>query len=201
MNKTNQKNIIEIFKSHNGYARSKDIVANGIHSRQIKNMVEEGNIVKVKNGLYKLANTPTTSNQSFLDVARAIPEGVVCLLSALSYYDLTTFNPSIISIAIYRKSWRPKLSYPPVEFYYFSQKQFQAGINEIKIKGYPVRIYCPEKTICDCFRYRNKLGIDISKEGLSEYLKKKNRNLEKLLKYAEICRIKPLIQTWLKAMV
>ncbi len=201
MNNKKQNNIIDIFKSHNGYARSKDILANGFHSRKIKEMVEGGNIVKVKNGLYKLAQIPSTSNQSFIDVSKAVPESVVCLLSALSYYELTTFNPSMISVAIYRKSWRPKLAYPPVEFYYFSQKQFQSGIVEIKIKDNPVRIYCMEKTICDCFRYRNKLGVDIAKEGLSEYLKQKNRNIEKLLKYAQICRIKPLIQTWLDAIL
>ena len=155
----------------------------------------------MKNGLYKLTDIPVISNQSFIDLARAVPEGVICLLSALSYYELTTFNPSIISMAIYRKSWRPKIEYPPVEFYYFSTKQFEAGINEIKIKAHKVRIYCPEKTICDCFRYRNKLGLDIAKEGLSEYLKQKDRNLEKLFEYAEICRVKPLLQTWLNAMI
>jgi len=104
-------------------------------------------------------------------------------------------------MAIYRKSWRPKIEYPPVEFYYFSTKQFKTGIDEIKIKAHKVRIYCPEKTICDCFRYRNKLGLDTAKEGLSEYLKQKDRNLEKIVEYAEICRVKPLLQTWLNAMI
>ncbi|MCK4329633.1 type IV toxin-antitoxin system AbiEi family antitoxin domain-containing protein [candidate division WOR-3 bacterium] len=200
MNKKREK-IIKILKIHNGYARSKDILAEGIHPRDIKNILDKGLIIKVKNGLYKLTDIPVISNQSFIDLARAVPEGVICLLSALSYYELTTFNPSIISMAIYRKSWRPKMEYPPVEFYYFSTKQFEAGINEIKIKAHKVRIYCPEKTICDCFRYRNKLGLDIAKEGLSEYLKQKDRNLEKLVEYAEICRVKPLLQTWLNAMI
>ena len=200
MNKKHEK-IIKVFKINNGYARSKDILAEGIHPRDIKNILDKGLIIKVKNGLYKLTDIPVISNQSFIDLARAVPEGVICLLSALSYYELTTFNPSIISMAIYRKSWRPKIEYPPVEFYYFSTKQFEAGINEIKIKPHKVRIYCPEKTICDCFRYRNKLGLDIAKEGLSEYLKQKDRNLEKLVEYAEICRVKPLLQTWLNAMI
>jgi len=200
MNKKHEK-IIKIFKIHNGYARSKDILAEGIHPRDIKNILDKGLIIKVKNGLYKLTDIPVISNQSFIDLARAVPEGVICLLSALSYHELTTFNPSIISMAIYRKSWRPKIEYPPVEFYYFSTKQFKTGIDEIKIKAHKVRIYCPEKTICDCFRYRNKLGLDTAKEGLSEYLKQKDRNLEKIVEYAEICRVKPLLQTWLNAMI
>lgn len=193
--------IIKIFKIHNGYARSKDILAEGIHPRDIKSILEKEIVIKVKNGLYRLADVPVVSNQSFIDLTYAVPEGVICLLSALSYYELTTFNPSIISMAIHRKSWRPKIEYPPVEFYYFSTRQFKAGIDEIGIKGNKIRIYSPEKTICDCFRYRNKLGLDIAKEGLSEYLKRKERNLEKLLEYGEICRIKPLLQTWLDALI
>jgi len=195
------KKIIEVFKNHNGYARTKDILAEGIHPRDIKEVLDKGIIIKVKNGLYRLADTPVISNQSFIDLAHAVPEGVICLLSALSYYELTTFNPSIISMAIPRKAWRPKIKYPPVEFYYFSPKQFEAGIDEINIKGHKVRIYSPEKTICDCFRYRNKLGLDVAKEGLSEYLKRKDRNLEKLLEYAEICRVKRLLETWINAMI
>lgn len=195
------KKIIKIFKMHNGYARSKDILAEGIHPRDIKSILDEGIVIKVKNGLYRLSDTPVISNQSFIDLACAVPEGVICLLSALSYYEMTTFNPSIISMAIHRKSWRPKIEYPPVEFYYFSKKQFEAGIDKINIRGYKINIYCREKTICDCFRYRNKLGIDIAKEGLSEYLRRKDRNLERLLKYAEICRVKKLMEIWINAMI
>jgi len=200
MNKKYEE-IVNIFKNHKGYARSKDILVRGFHSRDIRNMLHEGMVIKVKNGLYRLVDTPVISNQSFIDLARAVPEGVICLLSALSYYELTTFNPAIISIAIYRKSWRPKIKYPPVEVYYFSTKQFEAGIDEINIKGHVIRIYSPEKTVCDCFRYRNKLGLDVAKEGLSEYLKRGDRNLEKLLEYAEICRVKKLLETWLHALV
>ncbi len=195
------KKIIKILKTRNGYARSKDILAEGIHQRDIRSILDKGIVIKVKNGLYRLSDIPVISNQSFIDLACAVPEGVICLLSALSYYELTTFNPSVISMAIHRKSWRPKIEYPPVEFYYFSKKQFEAGIDKIKIRDHKINIYCREKTICDCFRYRNKLGIDIAKEGLSEYIKQKDRNLEKLLKYAEICRVKTLMEIWINAMI
>ncbi len=200
MNKKDER-IHKVFKKHKGFARTKDILAAGIHSRDIKGVRDAGQITRVKRGLYRLTNIPLISNQGFIDLARAIPGGIICLLSALSYYELTTFNPSVISMAICRGSREPKIEYPPVEFYHFSKKQFEAGINKIKIKGHEIRIYNPEKTICDCFRYRNKLGLDIAKEGLSEYLKRKDRDLEKLLDYAEICRIKPLLQTWLNAMI
>jgi len=201
MNKKDNKKIYKIFSTRNGFARTKDILAAGIHRRDIRRMRDEGKIIRVKRGLYRLAEIPLISNQGFIDLARAVPKGVICLLSALSYHELTTFNPSIISMAICRGSREPKIEYPPVEFYHFSKKQFEAGINEIKIKGHKIRIYCPEKTICDCFRYRNKLGLNMAKEGLSEYLKGKDRNLERLLEYAEICRIKPLLETWLNAII
>ena len=198
MNKKDEK-IYKIFSTRNGFARTKDILAAGIHGRDIRRMRDEGKITRVKRGLYRLAEIPLISNQGFIDLARAVPKGVICLLSALSYHELTTFNPSTISMAICRGSREPKIEYPPVEFYHFSKKQFEPGINETKIEGHEIRIYCPEKTICDCFRYRNKLGLDMAKEGLSEYLKGKDRNLEKLLEYAAICRIKPLLETWLYA--
>ena len=199
--KKKDERIYKVFKKHKGFARTKDILAAGIHTRNIKRVREKGQVVQVKRGLYRLAEIPLISNQGFVDLARAVPGGVICLLSALSYYELTTFNPSVIAMAICRGSRKPKINYPPVEFYHFSKKQFEAGINKIKIKAHEIRIYNPEKTICDCFRYRNKLGLDIAKEGLSEYLKRKDRNLEKLLEYAEICRIKTLLQTWLNAMI
>jgi len=200
MNKKDER-MYKVFRTHKGFARTKDILAAGIHSRDIKRVREEEQVIRVKRGLYRLAEIPLISNQGFVDLARAVPEGVICLLSALSYYELTTFNPSVIAMAICRGQREPKIEYPPVEFYHFSKKQFKAGIGEIKTKGHKIRIYNPEKTICDCFRYRNKLGLDIAKEGLSEYLKRKDRNLEKLLEYAEICRIKPLLQTWLNAII
>lgn len=200
MNKWDRE-MYKVFKAHDGFARTKDILASGIHRREIKRMRDEGRIIRVKRGLYRLAEITVIANQGFVDLTQAVPEGVICLVSALSYHELTTFNPSVISMAIRRKSRRPRIEYPPVEFYYFSTRQFESGIEKIKMKGHEISIYCAEKTICDCFRYRNKLGLDIAKEGLSEYLKLKDRDLEKLLDYAEICRVKPLMQTWLNAMV
>jgi predicted transcriptional regulator of viral defense system len=199
--KKTEENITKVFKKQSGFARTKDILAAGIHPRYVKRMRDEGQIIRVKRGLYRLSDTPIISNQGFIDLARAVPEGVICLLSALSYHELTTFNPSTISMALCRGRRRPKIEYPPVEFYYFSAEQFKAGIDEINIKNHKISIYCQEKTICDCFRYRSRLGLDMAKEGLSGYLKRKDRNLVKLLEYAEICRVKKLMDIWINAMI
>lgn len=195
-----QKKLVKIFEQHNGYANYKDILKAGFNYRYINETLENGVITKVKNGIYKLEGT-FISNQGLVEVTRAIPEGVICLTSALDYYELTTFIPSTVSVAIYYKSWRPKIDYPPVDFYYFSKKLFELGVIEVAIEKHKIRIYDIEKTICDIFRYRNKLGIDTVKEALSEYLKRRDRNLEKLLSYADICRIKSIVETWLQAMV
>jgi predicted transcriptional regulator of viral defense system len=194
-------NIRRLFGKLKGFAETRELLAAGIHQRDIKRMRDEGQIIRLRKGLYRPADIPLVSNQGFVDLAHAAPEGVICLLSALSYYDLTTHNPSIIAMAIRRGSREPRIEHPPVEFYRFSKEQFEAGVNQVKIGESRVRIYYPEKTICDCFRYRGKLGLDIAKEGLAEYLKRRNRNLEKLLEYADICRVKPLLKTWLDALV
>ena len=196
-----EKQIIKVFESAGGYATSKKVRARGIHPRYFKSALDDKIITKIKPGIYKLTNTINTANQGFVDISYAVPDGVICLLSALSYYELTTFNPRVIYVAIKRKSWRPKIEYPPVKFYYFSEKQFEAGIDTIIINKHKVRIYCKEKTICDCFRYRNKLGIDIAKEALSEYLKRKDRDLEKLMKYAKICRVESIMKIWISATI
>ncbi len=200
MVKDNKETIKKIFNNNKGFAKTKDMVSAGIHTRQIKQFRDSGWIIRIRRGLYRLASYQV-SNQSFVDAATLIPKGVICLTSALSYYDLTTFIPSVISIAIPRDTRRPSVEYPPIDFYYFSKNQFTLGKTEIRIDNHIVRIYDKEKTICDCFRYRNKIGIDIVKEALSEYLKRNDRNLQKLLKYAEVCRTKPIIETWLQAMV
>ncbi len=191
----------DFFQGTNGYARSNELKDQGFHQRDIKWMTKDGTLLKIKNGLFRYAQTPLVSNQGFIDISLSVPNGVICLLSALSYYELTTFNPSFISVALVRNTWPPQVEYPPVEFFYFSKKLFESGIDRVKIGGSYVRIYCPEKTVCDCFRLRHKLGLDIAREGLMEYLKMKNRNIEKLLKYAEICRVKSVITPWLQALV
>jgi predicted transcriptional regulator of viral defense system len=199
--KNQDKKIRKTFADRNGFAATKDLLAVGIHPRDIRKMRDEGRIVRLRKGLYRLADIPLVSNQGFVDLAHAVPEGVICLLSALSYHELTTFNPVKNSMAICRGSRQPRVEHPPVEFYRFSKWQFEAGISHIRISNSEVRIYDPEKTVCDCFRYRGKLGLDVAKEGLAEYLKRRDRSLEKLLEYAGICRVKPLLKTWLDAMV
>lgn len=195
--------IIKYFNSNHGYARMKDLKNQSFHPRNIADLLKEGIIEKVKPGLYKLVNFnfDQSINRSLIDICNAVPQGIVCLSSALSFYGLTTFNPSEVLIAI-PNSWKPhKIIYPPVKFYFFRDRFYSTGILRIKTDGKEVRIYNKEKTVCDMFRYRNKLGMDIALEGLKSYLKLKEANINKLRKYAEICQVKTVMIPYVKAIV
>lgn len=195
--------IITYFKKHGGYARMKDLKAASIHTREIARLVHENIIEKVKPGLYRLSDLPQEDNipVSFIDVCHAIPKGIVCLLSALEFHDLTTFNPPEIYIAIPNSERGTKLEYPPVRVYFFRNRFYNLGIETFVTSSGEVRIYNQEKTICDMFRYRNKLGEDVALEGLKNYLKSKHADIQKLTEYAERCQVKTIILPYIKALV
>jgi predicted transcriptional regulator of viral defense system len=183
------------------YPTSGSMVKQGISTREIKALRTSGQLLRIKRGLYRVKGSPLMEVQDFIDVAQAVPDGIICLTSALAYHNLTTLNPSFVTVALRKGSRIPIVEYPPVEFYLFGNRIFELGIENIKEGGFEFRIYDREKTVCDCMRYRNKIGIDVAKEGLKEYLKLKDRSLSKLSQYAEICRVKTIMNNWLDALV
>ncbi|OGU75732.1 MAG: hypothetical protein A2V93_09725 [Ignavibacteria bacterium RBG_16_34_14] len=196
------KEIIKIFEKYKGYARMKELRNQKIHSRKIAKAVSEGIIEKVKPGLYKLVNYPWDEHGSFADVCNSHKKAVICLTSAADYFELTTFKPSYITVAVPHNTPNFKLDYPPVQVYFFPNKYYESGIEVIETKSGIIRIYCKEKTIGDLFRYINKIGEDIAVESLKEYLKnRKERNIPKLLEYAEICDVKKKVEPMVKAIL
>ncbi len=196
------KEIKEIFKINHGYMRMKDLKAANIHTRKIFQAVESGIIEKIKPGLYKLVSFPWDEHNSFTDIAKVNEHVVVCLASASEYYDLTTFNPSIVEIAVPHNTPRFNLDYPPVKVFYFSDKYYSYGIKVIHTKSGSFKIYNREKTITDLFRYRKKIGSDIVIESLKNYLSnKKNRNINTLLEYAAKGNVEKIILPYIKAIV
>lgn len=193
--------VYKVFKVNNGYARTKDIIDAGISNIYLNKFLEEGKIEKIKRGLYRWIGMNDSSHQGIADVSMAIPGGVICLLSALSYHNLTTVRPMEISIAVSKKRKIVKPDYPPTRIYYFMDNVFKVGVEEQRIGGITVLIYDKEKTICDCIKYRYQLGMDIIKEALIGYINNTNRNLELLLKYAEICKIKPVLKNYLEVLL
>ena len=196
-----KKKLLVLFKQNKGYARLKDVRNTMLHTREIAKAVSEGEVEKVKAGLYKLVNYKWDENNSMIDVSKSNKTAVICLLSALSYYELTNFNPSEITVAVPNNAPKFKLNYPPIKVYYFSDTSYPIGIDELKLKHGTIKIYNKEKTICDMFRYRKKLGEDIAMEGLKNYLQLKEANINKLLEYAEKCKVKTIIMPYLKALM
>jgi predicted transcriptional regulator of viral defense system len=193
--------VLKYLKAHKGYARMKEMKASGIHTREIQKVVDTGSIVKVKPGLYRLTELQQGESNGLVEVCLAMPKAVICLSSALAFHELTTFVPTTITYAIPRADKPIKLSYPPTESYYFSQTQYKSGIEHRVTKAGDIRVYGIEKTICDCFRFRNRLGEDIAMEGLKTYFRRRDWNLNKLMKFAEICRVKEIITQYAKAIV
>lgn len=206
--------IITYFKKHGGYALMKELKTASFQTRDIARLLEEGAIIKVKPGLYRLANvgaavlpllrgkgSGSTISQEMMDVCKALPHGVICLASALAFYDLTTFNPSEIYVAVPNAAKAPKIDFPPLRVFYFRERFYKAGIERIEVPSCSIKIYNKEKTICDMFRYRSKYGEDLALEGLKTYLSRKEANINKLRKYAEICQVKTVMIPYLKALI
>ena len=166
--------LTKIFEKHKGYARMQELRNQQIHPRNVAKAVSEGIIEKVKPGLYKPVNYPWDEHSSFADVCNSHKKAVICLTSAVAYYELTTFNPSYITVAVPHNTPAFKLDYPPIQVYYFPHKYYETGIDEFDTKSGFIRIYNQEKSLCDLFRYRNKIGDDIVIESLKNYLKQKS---------------------------
>ncbi|WP_040950211.1 type IV toxin-antitoxin system AbiEi family antitoxin domain-containing protein [Gorillibacterium massiliense] len=191
-----------IFQSQNGIARTRDFLNAGITPYYIKKLESQGDIVRVKQGFYRHAGFSNGTADEIVEVSKLVPKGVICLLSALSFHELTTFNPWEYQIAIHRGSKKPKLpDYPPIKVVYLADTQYNLGVSEVRVEGTFVRIYDREKTICDIVRYREKLGIDLMKEGLRNYLHSPEKNITKLIAYADQLRIRTVLQKYLEVLV
>lgn len=196
------KEIIKYIKKQNGYATMSGLKESGFQTRSIRDCVREGVLEKVKPGLYRLSDSGyyRNVNLSFVDVCRAVPNGVICLGSAVSYYGLSTYNPHEVHIAVLNSDKKVKINYPPVKFYFFRQNRYSSGIKKVNTKFGVIRIYDIEKTVCDMFGFRNVFGDDIALEALRNYVKRKDADYIKLKKYSVICRVASIINPYLKGL-
>lgn len=192
---------IQIFKQRDGIIRTAEAIRVGIHPRTLYFMRDSGIIEQLSRGVFRLANMPSISNPDLATVLLRIPRSVVCLVSALAFHELTTRIPHTVSIALEKGAETPRIDYPPITVHRFSKAAFESGIETPSIDGIRVRIYCPEKTMADCFKARNKIGMDIVLEALKLYRSKKYFNPDKLLEYARICRVEKIIKPYLEAII
>jgi predicted transcriptional regulator of viral defense system len=180
-------------------ARSRELERAGISRSQIQRLVRQGVLERVSRGLYRLAGTPLVETEDLARAARQVPGGVVCLLSALRFHGLTTQNPFEVWLAIERKAWRPRAEHPPLRLIYLSGKTLEEGVEEHDLGGVTLRVFSAAKTVADCFKFRNKIGIDVALEALREYLRVHPKRLDELWRCARLDRVASVMRPYLEA--
>ncbi len=198
MSETYTQQILALIQDK-GILRAKDLQAHGIPNIYLRRMVKKGTLHQVGYGLYRLPNSPLTKHHSLVEASARIPHGVICLLSALNFHTLTTQLPFEVWMAIENKAWSPKEKQLPIHLVRFSGSAYSEGIEEHTLEGLPVRVYNPAKTVADCFKYRNKIGLDVALEALRDGLRQRQFTVDQLWYYAGICRVQNVLRPYLEA--
>jgi predicted transcriptional regulator of viral defense system len=190
-----------IFEQNKPIVKTAILRENKINSRDIMELIESGYIKKVKTGYYAWADD--FENYNDLEVVQGIiPEGVISVFSAAEIHELTTVNSTCISVTIPTKMLKPKLpDYPPIELYYISNKYLKLGIINYETEHMNIRLYNPERTVCDFFKYSDNVGNDVALEVIKNYMSRKNKNIQMLFEYATKLRVKKYIKPYVEALL
>ena len=197
---TKTDKILELV-SKAGVLRPRDLNSYNIPRTYLSRLCSAGKLQRIGRGLYVLPGSGATEHHSLAEAGKRVPKGVVCLLSALSFHELTTQAPFEVWLAIGEKAWRPRLEYPPLRIVHSSQAALNAGVEEHKLEGVTVHVYSPAKTVADCFKYRNKIGLDVAIEALRECRRARHCTIDDLWHYAAICRVRNVMRPYLESLV
>lgn len=181
-------------------ARRRDLAARGVGGSAVQQLLATEQIERVGRGLYRAKEAEITENHSLAQTALLVPQGTICLLSALRFHGLTTQAPFEVWIAIDNHAWRPTITDVPLRIHYFSGKALSEGVEQHRIEGVTIKIYSAAKTVADCFKFRNKVGLDVALEALRDYLHTLRLPEKDLWRYAEICRVKNVMRPYLEAL-
>ncbi len=183
-----------------GPIRARDLAKAGIPRTYLRRLSDRGVLEQVDRGLYRLADAPVTEHHSLAEVAKRVPKGVICLLSALQVHALTTEAPHAVWVMIDRHARTPKLLYPKLEIVRASGPARTRGVEGRIIEGVPVRLTTPAKTVVDCFRYRNRVGLDVALAALRDYLRKHRGGIDVLVQAARADRVQAVLRPYLEAL-
>lgn len=192
---------VELFRGHPAGLRTTQAIRLGVHPRTLYGLRDQGLLEQVDRGLYRLAELPALAEPDLVAVSLKVPRGVICLISALAFHQLTTQVPRDVHVALERGTEAPRLTHPPLRVVWLSDPSFHEGIEVHELDGVPIRIYGPEKTVADCFKYRNKLGLDIAIEALRAWRDRPRPRLDVLLNYARLDRVERVIRPYLEALM
>ncbi|MBI1309676.1 transcriptional regulator [bacterium] len=182
-----------------GILRPRDLDAYQIPREYLIRLRDRGLLERTGRGLYVLAEAEPTENQTLAEACKRVPNGIVCLLSALQFHGLTTQAPFEVWMAIGEKDRRPSVDYPPLRVVRFSGDALTFGIQETTIQNVPARVYSPAKTVADCFKYRNKIGLDVAIEALRDTWRQKRATMDELLEAAKVCRMARIMRSYLES--
>ncbi|MDR3011608.1 MAG: type IV toxin-antitoxin system AbiEi family antitoxin domain-containing protein [Chitinispirillales bacterium] len=194
-----RKAAVDQIKARNGWIRMSEAMSAGISRRMLYTLRDDGVIESVSRGVYRLVGKGSLSQPDKATVALRAPGAVLCLTSALLFHEITTQIPSAVDIAVLSGTAIPRISYPPVRVYRLREPSFSAGVAKHIIDGVTVKIYDVEKTLCDCFKFRKHLGMDVVLEALKLYRERKSLKVSNLMKYARICRVEKIIRPYIEA--
>ncbi|TXG01509.1 type IV toxin-antitoxin system AbiEi family antitoxin domain-containing protein [Massilia arenae] len=195
---TQTERILELARSK-GILRTRDVDSAGASRALLASLTAEGRLLKLGRGLHTLPDRSASEYDSFAEVATRSPGGVLCLLSALRFHDLTTQQSSDVWLAIPHKARAPRFDYPPLRVVRMSGLAMTEGIEIADLAGAQVRVFSVAKTVADCFKFRNKIGLDVALEALHEAWNGKRATMDELWRYAEICRVANVMRPYLEA--
>ena len=183
--------------------RTSEALSAGIHQRVLYGMRNEGILVPLSRGVYQLKEGRSINSPDIITVWKRVPKAAVCLVSALSIHNLTLQVPHYVYLAVNSDETRviPRVEHPPTRVFLYSTRVFNSGLEHVTLDGFSIPVYSPEKTIADCFKHRNKIGLDVALEALKLYRERKKVRVDKLLEYARICRVEKVMRPYLEAIL
>ena len=183
-----------------GIVRPRDIEAIGLPREYLLRLHRQGKVVRSGRGLYSLPDAAVTERHSYAEVARRVPGSVFCLLSALAFHEITTQSPASVWIALPLGARRPAISTPSLRVVRLSGASLTEGIENHKVEGVAIRVYSVAKTVADCFKFRNKVGLDVAIEALKDALREKKATVNEIYRYAKGCRVSNVIRPYMEAL-
>lgn len=183
-----------------GMVRPRDIEAIGLPREYLIRLHRQGKLNRSGRGIYTVPDANVTERHSYAEVAKRVPEAVVCLLSALAFHEITTQSPPSVWIALTKGARKPVLPSPSLRIVRLSGLSLTEGIENHQVEAIPVRVYSAAKTVADCFKFRNKIGLDVAIEALKDCLRQKKASINEVYRYAKICRVSNVIRPYMEAL-
>ncbi|MFZ0254974.1 MAG: type IV toxin-antitoxin system AbiEi family antitoxin domain-containing protein [Gammaproteobacteria bacterium] len=183
-----------------GLIRPRDLTERGLPTVALTRLVRQGRLQRVGRGLYSLPDRPVSEHNALAEVVRKHPQAIICLLSALRFHDLTTQSPFEVWLAISNKARSPKMDYPPLRIVRYSGASLTHGVEDHVVDDVPVRVTSIARTVADCFKFRNKIGLDVALEALQEAWRAKRVSMDELWRYATLCRVANVMRPYMESL-